>query len=140
MRRYFLVSVGSGILLGVMDGFINANSLTQRLYEVYAPIARTSVNVPAGVAIDLLYGFALAGVFLLLYRSLPGPVGWRKGVSFGLLAWFFRVLMNAASQWIMFSVSTQTLAYMLLAGLGEMLILGVLYGLTLRPADRVDLP
>ena len=71
----------------------------------------------------------------MLHKSLPGASGWMKGISFGLLVWFFRVLMNAASQWIMFRVSTQTLAYMSLAGLAEMLILGELYGLTLRPAD-----
>ena len=47
----------------------------------------------------------LAGLFLLLHKSLPGASGWMKGLSFGLLAWFFRVLMNAASQWIMFRVS-----------------------------------
>ena len=135
MRTFSLVGLGSGILFGVMDGLISANSLAQRLYQVYKPIARTSINAPAGVVIDLLYGFILAGLFLLLRKSLPGAVGWTKGLSFGLLAWFFRVLMNAASQWIMFRVSTATLAYTLLAGLGEMMILGVLYGLTLRPKE-----
>ena len=135
MRTFSLVGLGSGILFGVMDGLINANSLAQRLLQDYQPIARTSINAPAGVVIDLLYGFILAGLFLLLYTSLPGAVGWTKGLSFGLLAWFFRVLMNAASQWIMFRVSTETLVYTLLAGLGEMLILGVLYGLTLRPTE-----
>ena len=135
MRTFSLVGLGSGILFGVMAGLISANSLAQRLYQVYKPIARTSINAPAGVVIDLLYGFILAGLFLLLRKSLPGTVGWTKGLSFGLLAWFFRVLMNAASQWIMFRVSTATLAYTLLAGLGEMMILGVLYGLTLRPKE-----
>ena len=135
MRSYIPVGLGSGILIGVMDGIMNANPLAQRLYDVYKPIARTSINAPAGVVIDLLYGFVLAGLFLLLRRSLPGASGWTKGLSFGLLAWFFRVLMNAASQWIMFRVPTQTLAYMLVAGLVEMLAIGLLYGLTLRPAN-----
>jgi len=135
MRTFSLVGLGSGILFGLMDALISANTLAQRLYQVYKPIARTSINAPAGAVIDLLYGFVLAGLFLVLHKSLPGTVGWMKGLSFGLLAWFFRVLMNAASQWIMFRVSTETLAYTLLAGLGEMLILGVLYGLTLRPTQ-----
>ena len=135
MRTFSLVGLGSGILFGLMDGLVNANSLAQRLYQVYKPIARTSINAPAGVVIDLLYGFALAGLFLLLFKSLPGAVGWKKGLSFGLVAWFLRVLMNAASQWIMYRVSADTLAYTLLAGLGEMLVLGVLYGLTLRPKE-----
>ena len=134
MIRYIIVSVVSGILFGVMDAAIHANPLAQRLYEVYKPIARTSVNPLAGIVIDLVYGFVMAGLFLLLYRCLPGQTGLVKGVSFALLAWFFRVVMYAASQWMMFNVPVETLLYSLVAGLGEMLILGVLYGLTLKPA------
>ena len=74
------------------------------------------------------------GLFLLLYESLPGETGLLKGVSFALLAWFFRVVMYAASQWMMFNVPAELLLYSLLTGLAEMLILGILYGLTLKPA------
>ncbi|MBI5496190.1 MAG: hypothetical protein HY904_14300 [Deltaproteobacteria bacterium] len=131
MGTYVVVSVGSGILFGVLDGVINANPLARRLYQFYAPIARTSLNPVAGIAIDLAYGFVLAGVFLLLQGSLPGDTGLLKGVSFGVLVWFFRVVMSAASQWMMFRVPVVTLAYSLAAGLAEMLVLGVLYGLAL---------
>jgi len=134
MLRYIIVSVVSGILFGILDVAINANPLAQRLYEVYKPIARTSVNPLAGIAIDLVYGFAMAGLFLLLYKGLPGQTGLIKGVSFALLAWFFRVVMYTASQWVMFNVPIEALLYSLVTGLGEMLILGVLYGLTLKPA------
>ncbi len=134
MVRYVIVSIASGILFGILDAAINANPLAQRLYEVYRPIARTSINPIAGILIDLVYGFVMAGVFLLLYKSLPGETGLVKGASFGVLAWFFRVVMYAASQWVMFNVPVETLLYALIAGLGEMLILGVLYGLTLKPA------
>ncbi len=134
MMRYIIVSIGSGILFGILDGVINANPWAQRLYDVYKPIAKTSLNLPAGIVIDLVYGFALAGVFLFLYRSLPSEIGLVKGMSFALLIWFFRVVMSVASQWMMFNVSVETLLYTLLAGLGEMLILGALYGLTLKPA------
>ncbi len=134
MMGYIIVSVVSGILFGVLDGVINANPLAQRLYDVYKPISKTSLNLPAGIVIDLVYGFVMAGVFLLLYRSLPSEIGLVKGMSFALLIWFFRVVMSVASQWMMFNVSVETLLYTLLAGLGEMLILGALYGLTLKPA------
>jgi len=133
MTRYVIVGLTSGILFGALDGLINANPLAQRLYEVYRPIARASVNAPAGVAIDLAYGFVLAGIFLLLYASLPGGAGWVKGISFGLLASFFGVVMASISSWMMFNVPAATLVYTLLTGLGEMLALGILYGLTLRP-------
>jgi len=134
MTGYVLVSIISGILFGVLDGVINANPLAQRLYEVYKPIAKTSINPLAGVMIDLVYGFVMAGVFLLLYKSLPGETGLVKGVSFACLVWFFRVVMYTASQWVMFNIPVEALLYSLVTGLGEMLILGVLYGLTLKPA------
>ena len=108
MLRYIIVSLMSGILFGVLDGAINANPLAQRLYAVYQPIARPSINPFAGVVIDLVYGFVMAGLFLLLYQSLPGETAWVKGLSFGVLAWFFRVVMYAASQWIMFSIPVET--------------------------------
>ena len=133
MMGYVIVSVGGGILFGILDGVINANPLAQRLYAVYKPIARTTINPLAGIVIDLVYGFIMAGVFLLLYKSLPGENGLAKGVSFALLVWFFRVIMQAASQWVMFNVPLEALLYSLVAGLGEMLVLGVLYGLTLKP-------
>jgi hypothetical protein len=133
MTSYIIVSVISGILFGIMDGLINANPIAIKLFEVYQPIARTRVNFVAGMLIDLAYGFILAGLFLLVYTSLPGSVGLVKGVCFGLMAWFFRVLMNAASQWMIFKVPLKTLLYTLLTGLGEMLILGILYGLALQP-------
>jgi hypothetical protein len=134
MVRYIIVSAISGVLFGILDAVVNANPLAQRLNAVYKPIARTSINPLAGTVIDLVYGFAMAGVFLLLYQSLPGEIGLVKGVSFALLAWFFRVVMSTASQWVMFSVPVKTLLYSLVTGLVEMAILGVLYGLTLKPA------
>ena len=133
MKRYFIVSIASGLYFGVMDGLINANPLAVKLYAVYQPILRSSINAPAGIFIDLVYGFILAGIFLMLYRSLPGKSGLMKGLNYGLLIWLFRVVMSAASSWMIFNVPPATLLYGLLAGLAEMLLLGVLYGLTLKP-------
>ncbi len=133
MTTYVVVSIVGGILFGILDGLINANPMAQRLYDVYKPIAKTSLNVVAGVTIDLAYGFIMAAVFLLLYTSLPGETGIAKGLSFAILVWFFRVVMSVASTWLMFTVPAQTLVYSLLAGLVEMLALGILYGFTLRP-------
>lgn len=133
MISYIIVSIVSGILFGVMDVLINANSFARRLYIVYKPIAKTSANAPAGIVIDLLYGFIMAGIFLLLYSSLPSEIGLVKGISFAFLAWFFRVVMQVNSQWMMFKVPMKASLYTLFAGLCEMLILGTLYGVTLKP-------
>jgi hypothetical protein len=52
----------------LLDGLINANPLAASLYEVFKPIAKTSINFQAGIVIDLIYGFVMAGVFLLFYQ------------------------------------------------------------------------
>ena len=133
MTGYFILSIISGILFAILDGVINANPLAKKYYAIYQPIAKTSLNPVAGMLIDLLFGFIMAGIFILLYNSLPGETGLIKGVSFAIMVWFFRVVMYVASQWMMFITPVKTLLYTLVAGLGEMLVLGVLYGLTLKP-------
>lgn len=132
MVRYIVTSLVGGILFGVMDGLINANPFAVKLNEYLKPVAKTSVNAVAGIAIDLVYGFVMAGIFLVLYKSLPGESGLVKGISFGLMAWFFRVVMSAASQWMTTNIPVAALVYALVAGLLEMLILGILFGLVLK--------
>lgn len=89
MLMYSVISIVSGIVFGILDGLINANPYAQKLLDVYKPIAKASANIPLGFAIDLIYGFVMAGLFLLLYKSLPGETGILKGLSFGLILWFF---------------------------------------------------
>jgi hypothetical protein len=116
-----------------MDGVINANPAARKLFEVYKPIAKTSINMPAGIIIDIIYGFAMGFIFLLLYKAFPGNTGLVKGIVFALIVWFFRVLMNTATNWMMFEIPITTLLYVLATGLIEMLILGIIYGLFLKP-------
>lgn len=133
---YIVVSVASGVLFGVMDGVINSNPLATQLYAFYNPLARTSLNVPGGIVIDLIYGFLMAAIFLVLYEGLPGgEMGALKGVSYGLIVWFFRVVMSVATQWVMFNLPIPMLLYTLTTGLVEMLVIGVFYGLFLHPVD-----
>lgn len=134
MYTYIIISLLSGILFGILDGLINANPLAQKLFVIYKPIARTSANIVMGIVIDLTYGFILVAMFLLLFYSLPGESGWIKGTSFALLVWFLRVVMNVVSQWMMFEIPFRVLIYILISGLAEMLIIGMLLGLTLQPA------
>lgn len=133
MTLYIFVSIVSGIIFGLMDGVINANPIAVKLYEVYKPITKTSVNFIAGMIIDIAYGFILAAIFMLLYPSLPGMNGVVKGISFAGGVWFLRVVMGVASQWMMYKVPVKALLYTLITGLAEMLVLGILYGYTLKP-------
>jgi len=132
MTRYILASIVSGMLFVVMDGLINANPLAEVIYEAYKPILRTSVNGIAGIVIDLAYGFIMAAIFLVLYSSLPGQKGLAKGVGFGFMVWFFRVIMNAATGWMIFNIPATVHMYSIVTGFGEMLVIGGVYGLTLR--------
>lgn len=133
MDRYIIISITSGILFGVLDGIINGNPFAQKLFQSYKPISKTSINIPVGITIDLIYGFVIAGTFLLLYKSLPGSIGLMKGISFAFIIWFFRVVMYAATQWMTINVPVTTLLYIIVTGLIEMVLLGILYGTTLKP-------
>src|SRR3989337_1321624 len=104
MLRYVVVSVFGGLILGLLDGLINGNPYAQKLFEVYKPIAKSSINIILGFGIDILYGFVMAGLFLLLYKSLPGQTAIIKGLSFGLIVSFFGVAMHVFSQLMMFKV------------------------------------
>jgi len=75
MLKYILIA--SAAAFSLRHGWvINANPVAQKLYEVYQPIARTSVNAPVGIAVDLVYGLVMAGLFVVLYESLPArPAG-----------------------------------------------------------------
>ncbi len=130
--RVFLVGLSVGLVFAVLDGVLNANAVAQRLYAVYRPIARESVNAPLGLAFDLISGVVMAMLFVALAPALPGGP-FLQGIGFALIAWFFRVAMGVAGQAVMFKVPPAALGYTLAAGLVEMAILGSILGLALQP-------
>lgn len=132
MDRVFIVGVASGMLFLLMDFVLNVNPLARRLNEPYRPIARREMRLLAPVIIDLAYGLLMAGIFLVLRPALPGSKVVGAGISFGLLTWFFRVLMAGISQWVMFDVPLRTHFYSIGAGLFEMMALGLFYGIAFK--------
>lgn len=135
MVRFITISLLSGILFAFLDGIINANPIAQKLMECYKPIAKSSVNITAGIIIDLTYGFVMCGIFLLLYNSLPSASPLIKGIAYGAIIWFFRVVMSVLTQYMTQQVPAKTLVYILLTGLIEVLIIGIFYGLTIKPVE-----
>ena len=118
--RVVVVGIASGFGFAVLDAVLNANPVAKRLYAVYQPIARDSVNAPLGLA------FAPA---------LPGaPLA--KGPTFGLIVCFFRLAMSVGAQAVMFKVPAEALAYSLASGFVEMAVLGSAYGLFLRQRPK----
>jgi hypothetical protein len=132
MIRFIIAAILTGLLFGILDGLINGNPFAAKLMECYKPIAKKEINMPAGLIIDLVYGFAISGLFLLLIPVLPTESFIIKGVAFGAGMWFFRVLMNVVSSWMMFNILGKTLIYILLTGIIEMILLGILNGLILK--------
>jgi hypothetical protein len=132
MARFVIASILTGLLFGTMDGLIYGNPYAAKLMECFKPIAKKSFNVPAGLVIDLLYGFVISGIFIIVMPALPTEIGIVKGLVYGFGIWFFRVVMGVISNWIMFNVPVKTLIYMLLTGLIEMVILGIINGLILK--------
>ena len=120
VSRYLVAAAASGLLFAMLDGALNANPLAQRLLSYLKPVARERISAVAGLVIDLAWGFAMAAIFLLLRASLPGQSTILKGLSFAALAWFFRVLMRAASDAVMLKVPPAAVIYLLAAGALEM--------------------
>lgn len=138
MVRQLAVGLGAGLLFLVLDGLIHANPWAQRLYTAYQPLARARVNALAGSAIDLAYGVALAVLFVRLLPSLPGSNGVTKGLSFGFIVWFLRVVMNVASEWVTKTTPPATHAYVLLTGLVQVVAVTVFLGALLGPPSGAD--
>ncbi|UWZ84038.1 hypothetical protein [Occallatibacter riparius] len=136
--RVVAVGLSAGLIFAIADALLNANGLAVRLYALYRPIARESVNAPLGLAFDLISGLVMAILFVALRPSLSGK-SLMRGIQFGLIAWFFRVAMQSASQVVMFPISAGAVAYGLSSGLAEMLLLGIFYGALLKPQEEVAL-
>jgi hypothetical protein len=135
-RRYVIASLTVGVAFVLLDMLANANPLAEQAYAVFAPIVRPGIDIVPAIAIDLAYGFALSAIFLVLYPSLPGEGPFSKGLSFGLLVWFLRVVMSAAGQWVLFAIPLTTVTYTIASGLVEMLVLGALLGIVTRSVNE----
>ena len=132
MTRFIIAAILTGLLFGILDGLINGNPLAVKLMECYNPIAKQTINVPAGIVIDLFYGFVITGIYVIIMQALPTELGIIKGLTYGLGMWFFKVLMSVITNWMMFNIPGKTLIYILLTGLIEMLLLGIINGLIIK--------
>lgn len=132
MVKYILASILTGLLFALMDGLINGNPYAAELLAPFQPIARETVNIPAGAIIDVMYGFIISGIFLVILPALPSESGIMKGLAYGIGMWFFRVVMMVFSEWMMFDIPVKTLIYLLVTGFFEMILLGILNGLILK--------
>jgi hypothetical protein len=83
MIRFIIAAIVTGLLFGIMYGLIQANSFAIKLMECYKSIAKQMINIPAGLLIDLLYGFIISGIFIYIMPALPTDNGIVKGLIYG---------------------------------------------------------
>lgn len=130
--RFLIAALLTGLSFAIMDGLINGNVYAAELMKYYDPIAKHTINVPVALLIDLFYGIMITGIYKIIFPVLPTGSAMIKGIIFGTGMWFFRVVMSVISSWMMFTIPAKTLIYMLLTGLLEMTVLGIINGLILK--------
>ncbi|MFH1784658.1 MAG: hypothetical protein ABH868_07220 [bacterium] len=131
IRRIIVGGIFIGLLLlfsGVMSGFLSVSVFKLPIFVCDSTLWHQQFNPALSVFLDIIYGIILAGLFNLLYMSIPGE-GLMKGISFGLIVWFFKVVMAMGSIRVMFDVSNKILMYWTFAGLVEMMIIGSVLGI-----------
>lgn len=116
------------LVLGVISGFFSVSVFKLPMFVSDSTLWRREFNPALSIFLDIIYGIVLAGLFNLLYLSIPGE-GVLKGISFGLIIWFFKVVMAMGSIRIMFNVSDQILIYWTFSGLLELVIIGSILGI-----------
>ncbi len=131
VRRIIVGGIFIGLLLivlGVVSGFFSVNVFKMPMFVSDSTLWRQEFNPYLSVSLDIIYGIILAGLFNLLYMSIPGE-GIMKGIAFGLIIWFFKTVMAMGSIRVMFNVSDKVLIYWTFCGLLEMLVIGTVLGI-----------
>jgi hypothetical protein len=133
MAKFILVSMASGAILGVIDYVCNAGPFMEGLKGFSSQLLRSTGKAAAGLGINLGLGFAVTGIFILLRKNFDGVI---IAMGFALTVWFFRVTMFFIRKWMTFKVPLNDLVYVFIAGISQMVSLGILYELTLKPLTR----
>lgn len=131
VRRIVIGGIFIGLLLlisGVVAGFFSVSVFKMPIFVSDSTLWRQEFSPYLSVSLDIIYGIILAGLFNLLYISIPGE-GIMKGISFGLIIWFFKTVMAMGSIRVMFNVSDKVLLYWTFSGLLEMLVIGTILGI-----------
>lgn len=131
VRRIVIGGIFIGLLLlvsGVISGFFSITVFKLPIFVSDSTLWRQEFSPYLSISLDIIYGIILAGLFNLLYMSIPGKAI-MKGISFGLIVWFFKTVMAMGAIRVMFNVSDKILLYWTFSGLLEMLMIGAVLGI-----------
>jgi hypothetical protein len=107
-------------VLGTVGGFIGAEAFDLPFEQPPGIEAKMKF----GLIFELINGFMLAATYAVIHPSLPG-LGWKKGISYGLIVWGLRVVMWAFSTYMMTDMAPVLIVINVVTGLIEVLILGI---------------
>ena len=121
-KNILVCGVITGILFLIFDMLIGIS--TSPIFSPYSdlPIWKTPPDILAGLVFDLINGFILALVYRTLYEGIPG-LGWKKGLSYGVIVGLFRVVMMSFSTIVMYNVPLILVITSLITGFIEIVIL-----------------
>ncbi|MEA2075277.1 MAG: hypothetical protein U9O85_06040 [Euryarchaeota archaeon] len=114
-----------GILFIIFDMLIAIS--TSPIFAPYSdlPIWKTPPNILAGLFFDLINGFILVAVYVIIYNGIPG-FGWKKGLYYGLIVGLFRVVMMSFSSIVMYNIPLKLVITSLITGYIEIAILCII--------------
>ncbi len=127
-RKFFMTGLITGFVFLMLDMFIAI--ATGPLLSPFSglPIWRNPPNIAAGAVFDIINGFILAGIFMVMYKGIPGS-GWRKGANFGIIVGLLRTVMSSFSALVMYATPAEVVMIQLVSGYAEIVILCVILSL-----------
>ncbi len=128
IRKIIKSSIVIGILFIIFD-MVTAISISP-IFSYYSdlPIWKNPPNIVAGIVFDLINGFILVTIYSIIYNGIPG-LGLKKGLNYGIMIAFFRVVMSSFSAIVMYNIPLTIIVADLIANYFEIVILCILLSL-----------
>ncbi len=124
-KKILACSMVMGVLFIIFDMLIVIS--TSPIFAPYSdlPIWKTPPNILAGLFFDLINGFILVAVYVIIYNGISG-FGWKKGLYYGLIVGLFRVVMMSFSSIVMYNIPLRLVITSLITGYIEIAILCII--------------
>ena len=90
-KRLIIAGIVASFLFLVLDAIFGVlgGIIGESVFGVSASPPPEAKQI-AGLAFELINGFMLALIYVIISPALPGK-GWKKGISYGLVVWGLRV-------------------------------------------------
>jgi len=124
-KKILLCSITTGVLFVIFDMVIAMS--TSPVYSPYSDLTIWKIppNILAGLIFDLINGFILVAVYMIIYKGIPG-FGWKKGLNYGIIVGLFRVVMMSFSTIVVYNVPLILVITGLITGYIEIVLLCVI--------------